>query len=359
MAPSLVIRPRGGGRCGWKAADDTDGLPAPRTSLFASEISEAAAAASFPSLAGGLQAALPGDARVAPAPPPSTTNSERKRTWMKSVNRSKTTGADILSSHGDSESLGGTKHRVRFRSRDNGDSSKINGDSSSNGSARPSSARVDTYKADLVYVLYFLQGGVAVFQIYIIPFQMCMVPRPLIRFNAIYASNYVVDAISVMVLVRARRAAPVRASPPARSRARRPVVRVAGVLPLHSARLLCARYRARTRAQGIQMRWAAQWISCSRTLLSNFEFRVSLVRFVFALPVDALLWATPHYDAVPYVRLIHLLGAVEHFGKLIHQLQRTPTVSYNQARVFLLILFIMTAMRAPRCRNQPALPHAA
>ena len=151
-------------------------------------------------------------------------------------------------------------------------------------------------------LVYVLQGIVAVFQMFVIPYQMCMVPRPLISLNTLYVVGYVVDFCSLVV-------------------------------------------------QGINMHWVAKWDGWSRALLFNAEFRQPLTRFLLAVPIDLLFWLSAErgvVEAIPYVRLIHLFGALEHGIRLIQQLQRSPAISYNIARILALLLVICISSRARR-----------
>ena len=148
--------------------------------------------------------------------------------------------------------------------------------------------------------MWVVQAAIAVFHMFTIPYQTCMFPSSMIRFNALYITGYVFDVLSMLV-------------------------------------------------NGLQMHWAARWAGCTRLLLFNIDFRASLIRFVLAAPVDALLWTSNDralIEYVPYVRLIHLFGALEHCYKLLLQLQRSHTISYNLARCITLFLVITLSSRA-------------
>ena len=100
------------------------------------------------------------------------------------------------------------------------------------------------------------------------------------------------------------------------------------------------------------MYWIAAWAGCSRTLMFNPEFRAPLIRFFLAVPFDALFWFTDNLYVIPYVRLIHLVGSIEHGLKLIRMLQHSPAISYNAARLIMLLLVIAVSSRACTARPQ-------
>ena len=148
---------------------------------------------------------------------------------------------------------------------------------------------------------YLAQGLIAVFHIFIIPYQLCLTPRQFITFDRTYFVGYIVDGLSMLVQVR-------------------------------------------------HMYLAARWVGISRALIYNAEFRPPLVRFLLAIPFDAVFWFVAEgLWLIPYIRLLHVIAAAEHGFKLLRQLQRSPTISYNLARLIFLVLTTMVACHYLAC----------
>ena len=49
--------------------------------------------------------------------------------------------------------------------------------------------------------VYLVQALVAIFQLFTIPYQLCLIPRTIITLNWVYAVGYVVDVCSMLVQV--------------------------------------------------------------------------------------------------------------------------------------------------------------
>ena len=87
----------------------------------------------------------------------------------------------------------------------------------------------------------------------------------------------------------------------------------------------------------------------SRVLLFDGTFLQHLVRCVLALPFDAIFWFTGSAGLVPFVRLMHLPSTVEHVYHLLSLLQRSPSISYNKARLLHLLLLLSGVMHYVAC----------
>ena len=100
----------------------------------------------------------------------------------------------------------------------------------------------------------------------------------------------------------------------------------------------------------LQTYWAAQALGgWSRSLLFDGAFLAPLRRTLMALPLDALFWRLGSPGVVPLVRLVHLVPSVEHVYKLLALLQRSPSISYNKARLLHLLLLLSGVMHYVAC----------